>query len=174
MQKTGFYLISNALFCLRETIDYFIDNGSKVYCSFLDASKAFDRIAHSGLFVKLINRNVPKIFIDLLITWYDGLYCRVRWNDTHSEWFLITAGVRQGGVLSPDLYGIYVDELTSILRKHGIGCYVRGIFAASLFYADDMAVLSPSIKGLQYSSLTWDLDRLYTTDSLSGPWVWSI
>ena len=52
-------------------------------------------------------------------------------------------------MLSPDLYGIYVDELIRILQKHGIGCYVRGVFAASLFYADDMAVLSPSIKGLQ-------------------------
>ena len=59
--------------------------------------------------------------------------CHVRWNGVYSEWFAITAGVRQGGVLSPDFYGIYDDELITILQKSGIGCYVRGVFAACLF-----------------------------------------
>ena len=57
--------------------------------------------------------------------------------------------MRQGGVLSPDLYSIYVDELICILRKSGVGCYICKIFAAALFYADDMAILAPSLKGLQ-------------------------
>ena len=52
-------------------------------------------------------------------------------------------------MLSPDFYSIYVDELIYILQKAGIGCYVRGVFAACLFYADDIAVLAPSVKGLQ-------------------------
>ena len=141
---------SHAIFCLKNTIDYYIENGSRVFVSFLDASKAFDRLVHSGLFLKLMERNIPKVFLDIIITWHDGLLCRVRWNNTYSDWFPITAGVRQGGVLSPDFYGIYVDELILILKNHGIGCYVRGIFAAALFYADDMAVLAPSIKGLQH------------------------
>ena len=140
---------SHALFCLKKTISYYIENGSRVYSSFLDASKAFDRLVHTGLFTKLIDRKIPKIFLDIVITWHDGLMCRVRWNDVYSDWFTVSAGIRQGGVLSPDFYGIYVDELISILRKAGIGCYVCGIFAATLFYADDMAVLAPSVKGLQ-------------------------
>ena len=139
----------HALYCFRETVDYFVNNGSRVYCSFLDASKAFDRVIHSGLFIKLMNKNVPKLFLDIIITWHDGLYCRVRWNGHYSDWFHISAGVRQGGVLSPDLYCLYVDELVDILKSMGIGCYVRQRFAAALFYADDMAVLAPSIKGLQ-------------------------
>ena len=139
---------THALHCLRGTIDYFTNNGSRVFCSFLDASKAFDRLVHSGLFLKLMERNVPKIFLDIIITWHDGLFCRVRWDDVCSEWFPITAGVRQGGVMSPDFYGIYIDELVSILKKAGIGCYVSGIFAAALFYANDIVVMAPSIKGL--------------------------
>ena len=59
------------------------------------------------------------------------------------------AGVRQGGVLSPDLYSIYVDELLEKLEKTNRGCHYHGIFAAALFYADDMAVLAPSVKGLE-------------------------
>ena len=71
---------THALHCLKGTIDYYINNGSRVFCSFLDASKAFDRLVHSGLFLKLIDRNVPKVFLDIIITWHDGLYCRVHWK----------------------------------------------------------------------------------------------
>ena len=139
---------SHALHCLKQTINHYVENGSRVFCTFLDASKAFDRVVHSGLFLKLIERKVPLVFLDILIVWYDGLSCRVKWGDEYSDWFPLTAGVRQGGVLSPDLYSIYVDDLLSLLKQHRKGCYYLGIFAASLFYADDMAILSPSIKGL--------------------------
>ena len=140
---------AHALHCFRETVNYYIENGSRVFCSFLDASKAFDRLVHSGLFLKLMDRNVPKVFLDVIVSWHDSLTCRVRWDNIYSDWFPITAGVRQGGVLSPDFYSIYVDELINILQKAGIGCYICNIFAAAIFYADDMAVLAPSIKGLQ-------------------------
>ena len=42
-----------------------------------------------------------------------------------------------------------MDDLIVILNSLDVGCYVRKVFAAALFYADDMAVLSPSVKGLQ-------------------------
>ena len=67
---------------------------------------------------------------------------------TSSEWFYITAGVRQGGILSPDFYSIYVDDLLLELKRSGKGCYYDSYFAAALFYADDMAILAPSIRGL--------------------------
>ena len=140
---------SHAVHCLKETINYYCERGSNVHCSYLDASKAFDRLVHAGLFLKLLARNVPMTFIDIIIFWYDGLYCRVRWDDQYSEWFVIEAGVRQGGILSPDFYSIYVDELVDILTKLNVGCYIRGVFVAALLYADDMALMSPSLKGLQ-------------------------
>ena len=125
------------------------DRDSLTFCSFLDASKAFDRLVHSGLFLKLIDRKVPLMFLNIVMYWYRGLSCQVKWDDHFSDWFAITAGVRQGGVLSPDFYCIYVDDLICKLQSLGVGCYIGKIFAAALLYADDMAVLSPSIKGLQ-------------------------
>ena len=137
---------NHALFCLRETVNYYIDNGSRVFCSYLDASKAFDRVVHSGLFIKMIERETPKCFLDV---WYDDLQCRVRWDGFIGQWFSVTAGVRQGGVLSPDLYNLYVDDLLCKLQQSGAGCYISNIFAAALFYADDICILAPSLKGLQ-------------------------
>ena len=140
---------SHSLYCLRETIDYYVNNGSSVYCSFLDASKAFDRLVHAGLFLKLMERKIPLQLLNILITWHDGLFCRVKWDDYLSDWFPILAGVRQGGVLSPDLYSIYVDDLIRILQSSGVGCYYMSVFAAAFFYADDMVILAPSLKGLE-------------------------
>ena len=67
----------HALHCLKETVNHYINNGSRVFCSFLDASKAFDRLVHSGLFLKMMERKVPLVFLEIIITWYDGLLCRV-------------------------------------------------------------------------------------------------
>ena len=137
----------HALHCLKSTVNHYVNNGSRVFCAFLDASKAFDRLVHSVLFLKLMDRNVPLIFLDIIVSWYSNLSCRVKWGESFSDWFAITAGVRQGGILSPDLYCIYVDDLLNKLKSLGKGCYFINRFAGAFFYAD-MCVLAPSIKGL--------------------------
>ena len=88
-------------------------------------------------------------FLNVIISWYSDLKCCVKWADQFSDWFAITAGVRQGGILSPDFYSIYVDDLITKLKASKKGCYYDASFAAALFYADDMAILAPSIRGLQ-------------------------
>ena len=153
---------SHAIYYLKETINSYTSKGSNVYCSFLDASKAFDRLIHAGLFLKLLKRHVPLTFLNVIIMWYSNLECRVRWGDTTSEWFIIEAGVRQGGVLSPVFYCIYVDDLVDILVAVGIGCYLSKKFLSILLYADDMALLAPSLKGLQ--------TLLHVTESYCKQW----
>ena len=73
----------------------------------------------------------------------------VRWGENLGEWFRIVAGVRQGGILSPDFYSLYVDDLVKILTSAGIGCHIRNAFFSILLYADDMCLMAPSLKGLQ-------------------------
>ena len=71
-----------------------------------------------------MDRGIPKIFLDVIITWYGDLYCRG----------MVTTGIRQGGVLSPDFYSIYVDDLICIMRSSGVGCYLVEKFAAALMF----------------------------------------
>ena len=61
--------IVHALHCLKSTVNHYVSNGSRVFCTFLDASKAFDRLVHSGLFLKLMERNVPLIFLEIIKSW---------------------------------------------------------------------------------------------------------
>ena len=100
---------------------------------------------HDGLFLKLLHRHIPIVFLNIIIRWYSNLQCRVRWGNILSDWFRIEAGVRQGGILSPVFYCLYVDDLVEILSALGIGCHLRGIFLSILLYADDMALTAPPL-----------------------------
>ena len=63
---------------------------------------------------------------------------------TISDYFTITNGVKQGGVLSPVLFSIYWDQLIAQLRHLGMGCYMNGLFTGVFIYADDITLLAPS------------------------------
>jgi len=129
-----------------ESIKYFTKRGSKVHCAFLDASKAFDKVLINGLFAKLIDRKFPYHFVSIL---YRNLSCAVVWNRLLGDAFQARCGVRQGGILSPYLFAIYIDDITVQLRNSGYGIRIGNIFAGCLLYADDIALLSCSCCGLQ-------------------------
>ena len=65
------------------------------------------------------------------------------------SWFSIKAGVRQGGVLSPKIFTLYLDELISRLRERGIGCYILSVFIACILYADDLCLITPTRGAMQ-------------------------
>jgi len=66
----------------------------------------------------------------------------VKWNGVFSYPFSVYCGVRQGGVLSPLLFNIYVDDLIHQLEASNYGCYVTGKFFGCIMYADDLLVVS--------------------------------
>ena len=65
------------------------------------------------------------------------------------SFFRLMAGIRQGGVLSPYFFAVYVDFLVNKIQSRNIGCYFYGLCAAIFLYADDIILLAPSIGGLQ-------------------------
>ena len=134
---------------LKEIIQYYNNRGSKVYCCMLDASKAFDRLRYDKLFALLMERGLPLIIIRQLIDSYERQMARTKWSLGMSAYFHVTNGIRQGGVVSPLLYTVYADELLKRLQCAGIGCHIGHMYAGTLCYADDTALLCPSIKGLQ-------------------------
>ena len=93
---------------LKETISYYVKHRSSVFCTFLDASKAFDRAHYCKLFRLLIKRGIPACFIRTLVYMYFGHSVRVLWAGISSTYFqaLGLNGVKQGGVISPVLFCI--------------------------------------------------------------------
>ena len=73
----------------------------------------------------------------------------IKWNDHYSSYFGAKNGVRQGGIIYPLLFNLYIDQLIGALRNDGIGCHIGPLYTGCLCYADDLTLLSLTLKGLQ-------------------------
>ena len=134
---------------LKNVVSTYNQHGSKVYACFLDASKAFDRVNHKTLFSILEKRNLPPTLLCFLWSWYKEQSCTVKWNSCSSLPFGVSNGVCQGGVLSPILFTVYLDELLQHLAQLDIGCHLGHHFVGLVCYADDIALLAPSPSALR-------------------------
>jgi len=131
-----------------ETVDYYVSRNTDVFSCLLDASKAFDKVHFGKLFRLLIKRNMPMLVIRLLLDSYTRQKMCVSWNTCKSRYFDVENGVKQGGVLSPILFIVYIDELIVLLSKSGLGCHIGPHFVGALGYADDLTLISPSLRAL--------------------------
>ena len=84
-----------------------------------------------------------------LIIWYANQKMCIRWGNDFSEPFGVSNGVRQGGILSPYLFNIYMDDVSSSLSTYNVGCYYSELIINHIMYADDLVLLAPSVAGLK-------------------------
>jgi len=85
---------NDAILSARSVIRYYTERGSTVVTlCLLDISKAFDSVDFYCLFLKLMNRQLPRCFISVIAFWYTKSSASVRWGDSQSSVFDIHAGV---------------------------------------------------------------------------------
>jgi hypothetical protein len=113
---------------VTEVVNYFLERGTNPIITLLDCSKAFDTCKFSILFTKLIDRGLPPIVVRTLMVVYEDQYAWVKCGGARSSLFPIINGTRQGSILSPALFAVYVDELLKELRSLGVGCHLAGVF----------------------------------------------
>ena len=131
---------------VKNVVSRYIHNGSAVLGCFLDASKAFDMVDHGVLFCTLRDRGLPLPILRFMLSWYAT---QVRWGTCLSDVFHVSNGVRQGSVLSPVLFAVYLDGLVAELSGSGVGCYWDSLFAGAFCYADDIVLLTPCASALR-------------------------
>ena len=73
----------------------------------------------------------------------------IRWGTTISTQFTEANGVKQGGIISPILYNMFMNNFSIALKNYGIGGYLRDAFLNHLCYADDMSFIRLSSSALQ-------------------------
>ena len=84
-----------------------------------------------------------------LVVWYCNQSICVRWDTLLSNVFNVKNGVRQGGILSPNLFNEYIDDLNVLLSKLPVGSCAGDLVFNHLIYADDILLPAPSVKGMQ-------------------------
>ena len=134
---------------LTQTIQYYLDGSSNVYACFLDASKAFDRVRHSRLFDILLEKEICPLYVRFIFIMYNLNNASVRWNNDYSEIFSLSNGIKQGGNLSPYLFALYINPLLDRLNDSRIGCFIGDVPCNVFAFADDVALISPSLAGMK-------------------------
>ena len=73
---------------------------------------------------------------------YRSLTCEVKVGEMMTDSFTVSRGLRQGCILSPLLFSLYVNSLVEKLRGAGVGVECRGQMVTTLLYADDAVILA--------------------------------
>ena len=134
---------------VNEVTTHFMRRGTAVTACLLDCSKAFDKCKFDKLFSKLITKGLPPIVVRVLVFVYEEQTGWVKLAGKRSTPFKITNGTRQGSVLSPVLFSVYLDDLLKELRKLQLGCHIGGYWLGGCGYADDLILMAPSRDVLQ-------------------------
>ena len=151
VNQYGYQRHKGADFCcamLNDLISVYNHADTPVYICSLDAEKCFDSIWHDGLMYKLVS-HMPVIHWRLIFHWYKSLCAIVRINGKHGNKFRISKGTRQGSVLSPYVFNIFIDDLLKELESSPCGLRVGSSKFNSLAYADDIELLATHTSDLQ-------------------------
>ena len=94
------------IFSLHELISHYLNNNKKLFCAFIDLSKAFDYVVRDNLWYKLIKLGIRGKILNIIMSMYENVRSRVKFNNEKSKDFVCHTGVRQGECLSPFLFSM--------------------------------------------------------------------
>ena len=162
--RRGFCTVDN-IFILQTLLKQTSKRGQKLYCCFVDFKKAFDSIPRQQLWEVLKAKGVSGPILDSLISMYTQDTACVLTQEGMSGTFACTTGVKQGCPASPLLFGLYLDDLETLVMRsatrdsptlpvgptsapHGVEDGASQVVPPLLF-ADDLCLTSLSMQGLQ-------------------------
>ena len=89
----------------------YLQHQQNLYPVFIDFKKAFDRVCHEALWAIMRKCNINASIVRAIENLYDKAQSAVLFNGSTKEWFRTTVGVRQGCLLSPILFNIFLERI---------------------------------------------------------------
>ena len=131
-----------------EEITKWVDDWSPVDVIYLDFHKAFDKVPHQGLILKLKSHGMRNSIVNWIEQWLTDSRQRVVVDGEVSSWKSVLRWVPQGSVLGPILFLVYIDDLAA-----GVTCKI-------LKFADDTKLFTKSKEIADKQKLQDDIDKL--------------
>ena len=136
------------IFVLKSAIDKYLGDGKKIYACFVDYEKAYDNVWREGLYYKLIKSGVALDIVKMIRDMYNKNKQCLKMNGYLSDQFSSVKGVKQGCVLSPILFNIFINDLPKCFNSDCKPIIINDEQISCLMYADDIILLSESKEGL--------------------------
>lgn len=135
------YSTIDAVFALEQKIQAAGKN-IPVFAAFLDIKKAYDSVWREGLWYLMHQKNIRGKIWRVIRNSYDSVQSCVRINGQTSDMFDVLLGLRQGSVISPILYSIFIEQVVHDLKQ-------KHIEADTLMFADDICIMTTDPQQLQ-------------------------
>ena len=127
------------IFNLRILCEKYFQHQQSLYHVFIDFKKTFDRVGHAALWATMRMYNISANLVRTIEQLYDKATSAVQMNGSIGEWLRTTVGVRQGCLLSPTLFNIFLERIRSdALEKHDGKVSISGGNITNLRFADDI------------------------------------
>ena len=131
-----------------------LNNRGRLYCAFVNLKKAFDSIYRNALWYKLFNLGIKGRTFRIIRDMYAKVKSRVKSANTISDFFEYAVGLRQGEVLSPLLFSLFVEDLELYLQDRATcGLSMEEINIILLLFADDLVIVGNSPEACKTASI---------------------
>ena len=137
------------IFSLTTLVKHKLVSKRPVYACFIDAKKAFDRVNRTLLQYRLLCLGVTGRMYNAIKSLYQNVTSCVRINGYYTDWFDVAIGVKQGCLLSPLLFALFIDDLCTKLKGLSLGVQFGVEKLSLLLYADDIVILAENAQDLQ-------------------------
>ena len=153
-----FHATTYHIFALHALIELLKYEKKKLFCCFVDFSKAFDSVWRAGLWSKLLKNDIYGNFLRIPKNMYLNIKSCVSAEGNDSPFFFSNRGVRQGDNISPVLFSLFLDDLEDYFLTEStegipVECMTENLYFYMqiyvLLYADDTVIMSQSPEDLQ-------------------------
>ena len=134
-------ITTEQIFNLRILGEKYLQHQQNLYYVFINFKKAFDRVWHEVFWATMRKYNINSSIMRAIENLYDKAQSAVLFNESTGEWFRTTVGVRQGCLLSPTLFNIFLERIMcEALDDHEGYVSIGGRLITNFRFADDIVV----------------------------------
>ena len=143
---------TDAIFIMRQIMEKARERNIDMHYNFIDFKAAFDTIWREALWKMLKSIGIHSKIVDVIKSMYDNSECALTIDGNLTSWFKVNVGVRQGCLLSPTLFNIFLEFVFDELKSLDENFVIKNDISIDIRYADDSTLLSAIFEKLAIST----------------------